>query len=259
MNVEEAIEAAERLLPGTAAPEHDTDPRWQAMIRISEFIRTDPEPVWQFVTRWGGDPDGDLRMAVACGVLEHLLEDHFAFCFPVMSDLARRDRLFATTVQSCWSTLTAEQKQEFRALGAHLETLWGQRLDDLVPDDEPHGTFHDAFLSDIQVDSTAGTWACAVDLCVGDPDGADVAARDHRRPGVLTLNGLRVWSLPDTNEAPDHRLWLTSDGALERCPVVVDRALVDAARGAKIAWFLFLADLNAFAYVAADSAQFTWR
>ncbi len=199
-------------------------------------------------------------MAVACCVLEHLLENHFAFCFPVMSDLAGRDRLFATTVDSCWSTLTAEQNLQFQALREHLTSQWGQRLDDLVPDDEPHGTFRDAFVSDIRTDSVAGTWACAVEVCVGDPDAADGAARDLRRPGRLTLDGLRVWSLPDTSEAPDHRLWLLTDnGVLERCPVVVDRALVDAARGARIAWFLFLADLNAFAFVAADSAQFTWR
>lgn len=259
MNVEQAIETAERLLPGTAAPEREHDPRWRAVIRISEFIPTDPTPVWQFVRRWGCDPDSDLRMAVACCLLEHLLESHFDLCFSDVSTLARRDRLFATTVQACWSTLNAVQTLEFRALSEHLGSLWGQQLHDLIPDDEPHGTFRDAFLSDVRMDSAAGTWASAVDVCVGDPDAAHVAARDRRRPGRLTLNGLRVWSCPDTSDAPDDRLWLTDNGVLEHCPATVDRALVDAARGAKIAWFLFLEDLHAFAYVAADSAQFTWR
>jgi hypothetical protein len=176
-----------------------------------------------------------------------------------LSNLAQRDRLFATTVESCWSRLTAEQEFEFRALRKQLKFLWDKRLCHLLPDDEPYGTFQNAFLSDIRIDTVAGTWACAVDLCVGDPDVADPAVRDRRRAGLLQLNGLRVWNVPDASEAPDHRLRLTDDGLLEQCPIVVDRALADAARGARVAWFLFLADLNAFAYVTADSAQFTWR
>ena len=78
------------------------------------------------------------------------------------------------------------------------------------------------------------------------------------RAGLLTLNGVRVSSLPEAGDAPAHRLWLTADGLLEQCPVAVDRALVEAARGSKVAWFLFVSDRNAYAYVAADSARFTW-
>src|SRR3954451_2034804 len=162
------------------------------LVRISAFIRTDPRPLWQFVIRWGCDPDHDLRIAVACCLLEHLLESHFEFCFSDMSTLAERDRFFATTVQSCWPTLPADENLKVRVLAEYLKSLWGQRLDDLVPDDEPHGTFHDAFLWNIRSDRAVGTWACEVELCTGDPDAADVAERDRRRTGLLTLNGIRV-------------------------------------------------------------------
>jgi hypothetical protein len=259
MNVKQAIEAAERLLPGMGAPAGGIDPRWQAVIRISEFIESDPQPVWEFVSRWGSDADHDVRMAVATCLLEHLLESRFEFCFADMASLAQRDRLFAATVRGCWSTLDAEQQGKLQQLREKLDWLWGQQLDHLVPDDEPCGTFHDAVLSETRTDSARRIWTCAVDLCVGDPDAPDCAISDRRRPGLLTLKGLRLWSLPDAGELPGHGLWLTADGLLERCPVPVPRSILESSREARIAWFLFLSDLNAFAFVAADSAHFTWR
>jgi hypothetical protein len=75
--VEEAIVAAEAILPGHPAAEGGTDPRWQAIIAVSEFIEDHPEPVWSFIVRWGSSPDDDLRMAVATCLLERLLEFHF--------------------------------------------------------------------------------------------------------------------------------------------------------------------------------------
>ena len=68
MTVEDAIAAADAILPGTTAPEGDTDPRWQAVIAVAEFIETDPEAVWQFALRWGSYDDKDLQTAIGtCG------------------------------------------------------------------------------------------------------------------------------------------------------------------------------------------------
>lgn len=50
--VRRAIERAEHLLPGTPAGEGKRDPRWRAIVRIEEFIKTHPEPVWAFCLRW---------------------------------------------------------------------------------------------------------------------------------------------------------------------------------------------------------------
>jgi hypothetical protein len=41
MTLQEAIAAAEVLLPGRAAPDGRIDPRWQAIIAIREFIETE--------------------------------------------------------------------------------------------------------------------------------------------------------------------------------------------------------------------------
>jgi hypothetical protein len=44
MDVWEAIERAEPILPGRAAAEGRRDPRWQAIIAIEEFVQEEPMP-----------------------------------------------------------------------------------------------------------------------------------------------------------------------------------------------------------------------
>ena len=102
MTVQKAIRAAERRLPGHAAPEGEKDPRWQAIIAIGEFIEKEPEPIWPFVLRWGSHEDEDLRAAVATLLLEHLLEYHFDLIFPRVEAAARSNPWFAKTTTQCW-------------------------------------------------------------------------------------------------------------------------------------------------------------
>lgn len=109
IEVQRAIARAERILPGTPAPpgtpaaEGKRDPRWQAIIRVGEFIETQPDAVWQFAHRWGKHAQGDLRMAVATCLLEHLLEHHFELLFPRVRRAALASPRFASTLNSCWS------------------------------------------------------------------------------------------------------------------------------------------------------------
>jgi hypothetical protein len=67
MGVAEAIREAEALLPGIPTDEGQ-DPRWQAIIEVSEYIWSGPEAaveaVWGFTLRWGVYPQEDLRTAV---------------------------------------------------------------------------------------------------------------------------------------------------------------------------------------------------
>jgi hypothetical protein len=102
MNVAEAIENAENILPGEEAPENCLDTRWQAIIAIGEFVQEEPEEVWPFVKRWGQHPNQDLRQAIATCLLEHLLEYHFDTFFPRVEQFARENQLFAETVRMCW-------------------------------------------------------------------------------------------------------------------------------------------------------------
>jgi hypothetical protein len=107
--VHEAIAAAERILPGRAAPDREEDPRWQAMISVGDFIEANPDAVWAFAQRWGTSPDDDLRTAVATLLLEHLLEHHFDVMIASVEHAARNDELFADTVCRCWKLGQAEE------------------------------------------------------------------------------------------------------------------------------------------------------
>ena len=101
--VQRAIARAESLLPGTPAPDGKRDPRWQAIIRVGDFIESHPEAVWRFALRWGKHAQADVRAAVACCLLEHLLEHHFDALFPRVRRAALASRRFADTFSSCWA------------------------------------------------------------------------------------------------------------------------------------------------------------
>jgi len=111
MTVQEAINAAELLLPGQAAPEDEQDPRWQAIIVIGEFVEKEPEAIWPFVLRWGSHEDEDLRAAIATLLLEHLLEYHFELIFPRVQVAARDNRWFGKTTTQCWKFGQAKNPQ----------------------------------------------------------------------------------------------------------------------------------------------------
>src|SRR5437763_13581729 len=99
--VSKVILAAEALLPGEPVTE-GSDPRWQAIIAVGEYIESEPEAVWEFICRWGGHPQRDLRDAIATCLLEHLLEHHFATYFPRVEQMALADPLFGDTFLGCW-------------------------------------------------------------------------------------------------------------------------------------------------------------
>jgi hypothetical protein len=109
MTVQEAIETAEQLLPGHAAPDGVEDPRWQAIIEVGMFAKQEPEAIWPFVLRWGSNEDEDLRAAIATCLLEDLLEHHFDLLFPRIETAAKSDACFAKTTSLCWKFGEAEE------------------------------------------------------------------------------------------------------------------------------------------------------
>ena len=102
MDVKEAIKRAELLLPGEPSPEDSLDPRWQAIIKIADYIQSEPEDVWDFICTWGCHPQEDLKDAIATCLLEHLLELHFADYYPLVENMALTNSEFADTFLRCW-------------------------------------------------------------------------------------------------------------------------------------------------------------
>jgi hypothetical protein len=123
MNVAESIARADALLPGIPAPRDKRDHRWQAIIKVATFIHTNPEEVWQFVERWGRSKQADVRGAIATCVLEHILESHFEEFFPRAAELARRDRRFADTLQTCFLLGRAKLPQNREAFEKLVDKL----------------------------------------------------------------------------------------------------------------------------------------
>jgi hypothetical protein len=103
ITVDEAIGQADAMLPGRSAPDGEVDQRWQAIIRVGEFVESDPDAVWDFVRKWAPVADEDLRMALATCLVEHLLEHHFDKYFFEVRSAARSDLAIADIVTKCWS------------------------------------------------------------------------------------------------------------------------------------------------------------
>jgi hypothetical protein len=96
-----AIENAEKLLHGVPVPEGEIDPRWQAIIKVADYIETEPHEVWCFIKNWGKHANEDVRTAVATCLLEHLLEYFFEEYFPLVKESCYKSKRFALTFQMC--------------------------------------------------------------------------------------------------------------------------------------------------------------
>jgi len=122
MTVQDALAAAERLLPGQSAPDGAEDPRWQTIIEVAMFAEHEPEAIWPFVLKWGSHEDEDVRAAVATCLLEDLLQYHFDTIFPRVESAARSNASFGKTATLCWK------------FGQAKEPVNAQRFDGLIAD-----------------------------------------------------------------------------------------------------------------------------
>ena len=102
IGVQRAIARADAILPGRPAPEGKRDPRWQAIIRVGEFMESEPQAVLQFILKWGQHAQWDLRAAIGTCLLEHLLDDQFDELFPPIRQAALKSKQFARTFEMCW-------------------------------------------------------------------------------------------------------------------------------------------------------------
>ena len=134
-NAQSAIDEAEPVLTAPNVSEAGMDSHWQAVIRVAEFAESDPDPLWEFARKWGASPDPDLRQAVACCLLVHLLQYHFEYLFPKVEVAVREDPLFADTFAGCLEfgqTEQAENRARFRALKKELGALDTLGVDDSI-------------------------------------------------------------------------------------------------------------------------------
>jgi hypothetical protein len=128
MDVWEAIERAEPILPGRAAAEGRRDPRWQAIIASEEFVQEEPMPSGHS-SCVGATADEDLRRAIATCLLEHWLEHHFRRFFPRVEEAVRTNSMLADTFLKCWKFGRAKEQdsaKRFDGLRAECRKLRSQ-------------------------------------------------------------------------------------------------------------------------------------
>jgi len=100
MSVSAAIEKAKATL-SCQPVEEGRDPRWQAIIDVSEFLGSDPESIWTFIEEFHETQDEDLQAALATCLLEHLIEDHPEYRRRA-EDLAAKSPQFDRMLEMCW-------------------------------------------------------------------------------------------------------------------------------------------------------------
>jgi hypothetical protein len=99
MTVFDAIAEAESLLH-LKPVKKGKDPRWQAIIKIGEFIESEPEVIREFICEARQTNDEDLQAALACCLLEDLIEEHPEYKSRA-EDLALRDACFSKLLKLC--------------------------------------------------------------------------------------------------------------------------------------------------------------
>ena len=133
-------------------------------------------------------------------------------------------------------------------------------LDELLGDEEPHGTFHDADVAAMTYNGHEGTATLTAAFCVGDPKSSRKAERARRRMGVLHLEGVRVWRHDSAGAHSDSPgVWLTSEGPLAEAKGEVAAAIRRDFASEPYTWYFFFSDSNSFIYWTARRVGFRWQ
>jgi hypothetical protein len=77
----------------------DSRTRWGILSVVGRFAHRHPALVWPLVRRWGCSTNEDIRLAIACCVLEHVLESHFRKYFRACRELASKNDRFHDTLK----------------------------------------------------------------------------------------------------------------------------------------------------------------
>jgi hypothetical protein len=81
----------------------DNDCRWQALIVVGEFIKSEPEAIWRVVRRYGSSIDQDMRTGVATVLLEHLFEHYPRYRSEAARLILKGNERLRDTFNMCWN------------------------------------------------------------------------------------------------------------------------------------------------------------
>jgi hypothetical protein len=102
----------------------DENRRWQAAIKLGEYVESRPAAIWPLVVKYGSYRNSDVRMAIATCVLEHILEHHFNTYFRKVKQIVDSgNHNFADTLTSCWKFGQSELPTNAKRLDKLIEEI----------------------------------------------------------------------------------------------------------------------------------------
>lgn len=104
-------------------PDRADSVRWQALGILGRYPKTHPAELWPLVVKWGTSGVEDIRIGVACCLLEHVLEHHFAEYFPKAAAVAERNARFLQVLSTCWPFGQTEFARNARRLKDTIDRL----------------------------------------------------------------------------------------------------------------------------------------
>lgn len=111
------IEMCDELIPDRSAYV-----RWQSLLLLDHFSKTQPQKIWHLVVKWGSVENRDIRTGVACCILENLLGYHFLEYFPKIEKIIESgNRCFVTTLGICWKFDQTEKPENAKRFDALLK------------------------------------------------------------------------------------------------------------------------------------------
>lgn len=98
--------------------------RWSVLGDLTRFAEDRPEDVWPLIVKWGCVHNPDIRMGIACCLLEHVLEYHFEEFFErAQQVIGSGNRRFAATLMYCYKFGQAEETENARRFDNFISSL----------------------------------------------------------------------------------------------------------------------------------------
>ena len=98
--------------------------RWGILVDLTKFVEDQPRKLWPLIIKWGSVYNHDIRTGVACCLLEHLLQYHFAEFFErSRQEILGGNRRFASTLKYCHKLGQAEDAENAHRFDDFIASL----------------------------------------------------------------------------------------------------------------------------------------
>jgi hypothetical protein len=95
---------------------------------LGDYAESHPEQLWSLVLKWGTVPNRNIRVDVACFILEHILQYHFVPYFDrAVAYIEQGNRRFAYTLACCYKFGEAKLPENSARFDAFVKKYFPRR------------------------------------------------------------------------------------------------------------------------------------